>query len=235
MKPQILIIFLFLGQISCSGTSEKQNNKNMFGLFKKGDPIENFWTWFSENEKTYRNFQDNPDKYLNELLSKAKKISDGLAIELEPPKDGIINMTISADGVADLFPVVQQIVDKAPTINGWKIFAFRQRMPADKVKGMVLKAQDHELNPDKMKFYPIVTDDILDIIIYADDITEENYNQVAYGALMLVDNILGEYDCVTKVRSYDFHIMPPNADNLTDLFPLLELATYVDNFHNRKK
>lgn len=144
-------------------------------------------------------------------------------------------MTISADGVADLFPVVRKIVDKAPTITGWKVFAFRQRMPAEKVKGMVLKAQNHKLNPDKMKFSPIVTGNTLDIIIYADDITEENYNQVAYGGLMLVDNILGEYDCVTKVRSYDFHNMPPNAANLTDLFPLLELATYVDNFHNRKK
>lgn len=225
---------MLLGQLSCSGTPEKQNNKNMFGLFKKGDKIENFWTWFAENEKTYRNFHDNPDKYLNELLSNAKKISDGLAIELEPPKDGVINMTISADGVIDLFPVVQQIVEKAPKISGWKFYAFRQRMPVDKVKGMVLKAQNHELNPDKMKFTPIVTGDTLGIIIYADDITEDNYNQVAYGGLMLVDNILGEYDCVTKVRSYDFHNMPPNADNLTDLFPLLELAEYVDNFHKRK-
>ena len=206
----------------------------MFGLFKKGDKIENFWTWFAENEKTYRNFQDNPDKYLNELLSNAKKISDGLAIELEPPKDGVINIPISADGVIDLFPVVQQIVEKAPKISGCKFYAFRQRMPVDNVKGMVLKAQNHELNPDKMKFTPIVTGDTLDIIIYADDITEDNYNQVAYGGLMLIDNILGEYDCVIKVRSYDFHNMPPNADNLTDLFPLLELAEYVDNFHKRK-
>lgn len=206
----------------------------MFGLFKKDDPIENFWTWFSENEKTYRNFQDNSDKCLNELLSKAKKISDGLAIELELPKDGTINMTISADGVADLFPIVQQIVDKAPKVSGWKFFAFRQRIPTEKVKGMVLKIQNREFNPGKMKFSPIINGDSLDIIIYADNITEENHNQVAYGGLILIDNILGEYDCVTKVRSYDFHNMPQNADNLNDLFPLLELAEYVDDFHIRK-
>lgn len=227
-------IILLLGQISCSVVSEKQNNKNMFGLFKNGDPIENFWTWFSENEKTYRNFQHNTDKYLNELLSKTKKISNGLAIELEPPKEGIINMTVSADGIIDLFPIVQQIIEKAPKINGWKFYAFRQRIPTDKAKGMILKAQDHELNPNKMKFSPIVTGDILDIIIYVNNITEENHNQVAYGCLMLVDNILGEYDCVTKVRGYDFHNMPPNADNLTDLLPLLELAQFVDYFYSRK-
>lgn len=234
MKYQILIIILLLGPIGFSETLEKQNSNNMFGLFKKGDSIENFWNWFSENEKSYRNFQDNPDKYLNELLSKVKKIADGLAIELEPPNDGIINMTISADGVADLFPIVQQIVNKAPKINGWRFFAFRQRMPKEKINGMILKAQNHELNPNKMKFSPIVSGGSIDIIIYADNITEENYNQVAYGGLMLVDNILGEYDCVTKVRSYDFHTMPPNADKLDNLFPLLELADYVDNFHKNK-
>lgn len=234
MKSQMLIILLLFGQISCSGTTEKQNNTKRFGIFKKGDSIESFWVWFSKNEKKYRNFQDNPDKYLNELLSKAEKISEGLAIELEPPKDGIINMTVSADGDVDLFPVVQQIVDKAPNISGWRFFAFRQRVPAEKVKGMVLKAQNHELNPDMMKFSPVINGDSLDIIIYANNVTAENYNQVAYGGLMLVDNILGEYDCVTKVRSYDFKNMPSNTDNLTDLFPLIELAAYVDNFHKRK-
>lgn len=203
----------------------------MFGPFKKGDSIEEFWNWFAANENTYRDFQFNPDKYLNELQLKLKKITPGLAIELEPPSDGIINMTISADGIANKFPIVRKIVEKAPLINGWKFFAFRQRMPIEKVKGLILKAFDHELNPEKMKFHPIINDESIDIIIYAENITEENFNNVAYGGLILLDNLLGEYDCVTKVRSYDFNNMPPNADKLNDLFPLLELAEFVDNFH----
>ena len=143
-------------------------------------------------------------------------------------------MTVSADGNRDLFPIVKEIVEKAPKIEGWTFVAFRQRMPSDKVKGMVLKAQDHELNPDKMKFFPVVSGDSLDIIIYANNVTEENYNQVAYGGLLLLDNILGEYDCVTKVRNYDFQNMPTKQDELKDLKPLLDLAEYVDNFYKAK-
>ena len=235
MKVLLLILLLSLGQLCCTFKTEKQNESDMPGLFKKGNSIETFWKWFADNEKKYRNFQDDPDKYLTELMEKIKKIAGGLAIELEPPKNGVINMTISADGDADLFPTVQKIVDGAPKMEGWKILAFRQRMPADKVKGMILKAQDHTLDPGKMKFYPIVSGNTLDIIIYADDVTEENKSDVAYGCLVLLDNLLGEYDCVKKVRSYDFHPMPTDQHELAELKPLIEIANYVDSFHLQKK
>jgi hypothetical protein len=229
-----LIPILTLGLIGCSSQTPKQTEKDMFGIFKKQDPIEKFWKWFQANEKDLSDFQKNPDKTLTQVLDSAKKIQSGLAIEFEPPKNNIINVTISADGNRNLFPVVKEVVEKAPKIEGWSFVAFRQRMPPDKVKGMVLKAQDHELNPDKMKFFPVVSDDSLDIIIYADNVTEENYSQVAYGGLLLIDNILGEHDCVTKVRNYDFQNMPTKQDELQDLKPLLGLAEYVDNFHKAK-
>jgi hypothetical protein len=108
-------------------------------------------------------------------------------------------------------------------------------MTPEQVRGIKLKAQNHELDPEQMKFFPVINGDTLDLIIYAKDITEENYNQVAYGALLLLDNILGEYDCVTKVRSYDFHDMPSTKEELEDLIPLLRLAAYVDAFHSSKK
>ncbi|HRN58281.1 MAG TPA: hypothetical protein PLL71_17600 [Agriterribacter sp.] len=207
----------------------------MSGNFVKKDPIENFWKWFKANQKRLSNFEENPDSYLTEMLVQAKKIQPGLAIELEPPQNGIIRMTVSADGNEDLFGLVKNIIAKAPAIKGWQFIAFRQRMHPEQLKGMKLKAQDHELDPEQMKFFPIVTGDTLDVIIYAKGITEENYNQVAYGALLLLDNILGEYDCVTKVRSYDFHDMPSTKEELEDLLPLLHLAAYVDEFHSSKK
>jgi len=207
----------------------------MFSLFKKSDPIEKFWTWFKENEKRLKKFEQNPNKYLSEILAQAKKIQAGLAIEFEPPKNGVINMTVSADGVRELFEIVQNIVDKAPKIDGWKFIAFRQRMNLELVKAMKLNAGGDELDPNKMRFFPMIADDTLDIIIHIKGVTEENYNQVAYGGLLLLDNILGEYDCVTKVRSYDFHEMPKNKEELDDLLPLLDIASYVDNFHKSKK
>ena len=194
----------------------------MAGFFKKADPIEKFWAWFKDNEKRLKKFEETPDKYLNEVLIQAKKIQDGLAIEFEPPKNGVINMTVSADGDKNIFSVVQNIVAKAPAIEGWKFIAFRQRINLEQVKGMKLKADDHELDPEKMKFFPIIHGDKIDIIIYTYGVKEENYNQIAYGGLLLLDNLIGEFDCVTKVRSYDFHNMPVKKEELDGLLPLLE-------------
>ena len=144
-------------------------------------------------------------------------------------------MTVSADGDRDLFEIVQNIISKAPKIEGWKFIAFRQRMSPEQIKGMKLSAGRDELDPGKMKFFPMIEGDSLDIIIYAKGVTEENYIDIAYKGLLLLDNILGEYDCVTKVRSYDFHPMPTSKKELADLLPLLDIAAYVDNFHKSKK
>ena len=235
MKKVFITLFIIsFGFIICKAHN-KSNKENMFGFFKKGDPIEKFWEWFKQNEKRLRNFQENPDRYITEVFEQARKVKPGLAIEFEPPKNGIINMTISANGDKNLFDVVKKIAAHAPTIDGWHFFAFRQRIPQEYVKGMKLKAQDHELDPDKMKFFPIINGDSLDMIIYVNGLSEENYNQVAYGGFLLLDNILGEYDCVTKVRKYDFQNMPVKKEELEELLPLLELPAYVDKFYGSKK
>jgi diadenosine tetraphosphate (Ap4A) HIT family hydrolase len=234
-KLFLLALTIIVGLTSSMPNNKQEKENNMAGFFKKADPIEKFWAWFKDNEKRFRKFEENPDKYLNEVLTQAKKIQAGLAIEFEPPKNGVINMTVSADGDKNLFSVVQHIIAKAPGIEGWKFIAFRQRLSLEQVKGMKLKAEDHELDPEKMKFFPMIDGDNLDIIIYTHGVKEENYNQIAYGGLLLLDNILGEFDCVTKVRSYDFHNMPVKKDELDGLLPLLDLAEYVDKFHNLKK
>lgn len=206
----------------------------MLKFFKKEDKIEKFWTWFIENEKRFRKFEENPDKYLTEILTQLKKIKNGLAVELEPEKQNIIGLTISADGDRNSFDLVQQIVSKAPKIDGWAIIAFRQRMDLENFSKIALEVEGIKIQPAKMKFLPIIDGDTLDIIVYVKGVSDRNYDEIAYGGLLMIDNILGEFDCVTKVRSYDFQNMPTKKEELNGLLPLLELALYVDKFHNSK-
>ncbi|MBP6825929.1 MAG: hypothetical protein KA165_05120 [Saprospiraceae bacterium] len=206
----------------------------MFGFFKHQDPIQKFWNWFQANEKSLRDFQKDPDSALTQVLENLVKIREGLAVEFDLSQNGVIITTISADGDIVLFPVVQEVVARAPEIQGWAFVAFRQRIPEDRLKEISVKTEDCELNPVKMKFFPMIEGDSLDVIVYVNGVTEENYDQVAYAGLLLIDNILGEYDCVTKVRQYDFQTMPEEQEELEGLLPLPELAKYVDNFHRKK-
>ncbi len=236
MKPLLFIsLALLLGLQNPAPISFQNKKSGPHQFFKQQDPVAGFWNWFRENESRLKKFESDPGKYLDELLKQVKKIRDGLAIELQPPANGVINMTVSADGDIDLFPLVKNIVEKAPRIKGWNFIAFRQRVPADKIAGMKVKLQNLELDPVKMKFYPVVNTGSLDVIIYVDGVTEENYNQVAYTGLLLLDAVLGEYDCVTKVNNYDFHNMPVKKEDLEGALPLLELPAYVDRFHASKK
>lgn len=228
---KILFISLLSLYLCNSNFTLLHNPSAVPALHYKADSIDHFWNWFVKNEKRLRNFQSDPDKYLNELFIQVKKIKAGLAIEFEPPQNGVINMTVSANGNAELFQLVRDIIERAPAVKGWKFIAFRQRMPATAVKEMKLDAGELVLDPAQMKFFPVIENQQLNIIIYAKGITELNYKRVAYACFILLDNILGEYDCTTKVSSFDFHKMPDQAAELKDLKPFLELANYVDAFY----
>lgn len=202
----------------------------MFNISKKSDKIEDFWNWFSLHENEFRNSGDptQSDEYLSIILEQGRKITEGLALELEPPKNEVIRMTISANGDINLFPIVEKIVEKAPKINGWSFVAFRQRLPESKVKGMILKTDEFVLNPNEIKFKPITNGEDLEMVIFAKDVSEQNRNQIAFGCLMLIDNILGEYDAVKKIKGYDIQNL---SSNNKDLKSLTEIAKYVDDFY----
>lgn len=229
MKQLACLVLLF-----CLGSHTLLRADNA-GSIATQDPIVAFWTWFQQHQNRLRQFESDPGKYLQEIHTQVKKIGDGLTIELEPPQNGIINLTFSADGDQELFPLVRSIVDKAPPIKGWHFIAFRQRVDLSRAKSMQLKVGTLTLDPQSMKFFPVVTGDTLDIIIYVKGLTQANYADVSYHGLLLLDNLLGEYDCVMKVRSYDFHPMPAKKEELDTLQPLLEIASYVDRFHANRK
>ena len=229
MTKRILAALVLVTMIASCHIKAASNTKqdNVRSVVTK-DSIDEFWDWFVSNEKRLRAIQNDSIQTLSQIGDHARKIDNGLAVEFEPPKNNIINVTISADGNRDLFPLVQRIVEKAPKIDGWTFVAFRQRVP---MKGKTLRMEGRELDPEKMKFFPMPSGDSLDVIIYANNVTEENYNQMAYASLLLIDNILGEYDCVKKVRKYDIQNMPTSKQELQGLMPLLDLPDYVDNFH----
>jgi hypothetical protein len=232
MKLLLQVILFFLS-IHTNSYAEILRNRQQ--PVAHADAIDEFWKWFSKNEQRLRNFESDPDKYLTELLEQARKIKRGLAIELEPSKNGIINMTISADGNMDLFPLVTEVVTRSPVIKGWKFVAFRQRMPSSAVKEMNMKIGQLILEPSKMKFLPVIEHGKLNIIIYAEGITGDNYEQVAYAGLILLDNVLGEYDCAIKVEAFDFRSFPEKGKQGPVPQPFLELAKFVDDFQKNKR
>ena len=203
----------------------------MLTIFKKNNPIENFWIWFNENNSMFNNINDqNRDDLLDTLLERLHKIQEGLSVEVSEEFKGKRDIVISAEGDRDLFPIVQKIVGAAPKMEGWTVTAFRQPVNID----FTLEYQGLKFKPSQMFFFPVIDQDTLDLIIYAKSINKYDSNTVNHYGLITMDNVLGEYDCVTKVRYYDFHDLDEGEDK-RDLRPLKELRAFVDSFHSQKK
>ena len=80
-------------------------------------------------------------------------------------------------------------------------------------------------------FLPVVENELLYIQIFYDALTEENENMISYGCLMLLDNIIGEFDCVTKVAAYEFYSLSEATDFIEELRPLTQMRDFLDEYY----
>ncbi|GGK88240.1 hypothetical protein ACD591_19145 [Rufibacter glacialis] len=193
-----------------------------------------FWSWFIENQEKLRSILKGEHDYIDLILNELSKIKRGLAVEFEGTADNIL-MTISADGILENFDTVKNLIENAPSIQHWKFIGFRQPVPKEKIKNITVKVSGVQLDPIQLKFLPIVEDDRLYIQIFHEGLTDENENIISYGSLMLLDNIIGEYDCVTKVAGNEFYDLKESEEFIEDLRPLTEMGDFLEEYYAVEK
>src|SRR5215831_5953364 len=162
--------------------------------------ISEFWAWFDSYRDGVDATAQMRDQHIDKILEHISRIEPGLAVELGVREDGVKEMTISPDGVRERFPIVEQIVSQAPSMEGWEVIAFRQPIRAD----FSLRCGDLELTPAELYFLPLEEDGALDVIVYGQGFSDQDKDDLSYHGLIMIDNLIGEYDCVTQVRHYDF-------------------------------
>ncbi|MDQ3491034.1 MAG: hypothetical protein M3449_08215 [Acidobacteriota bacterium] len=201
----------------------------MFNIFKKKDPIEKFWRWFVDNKAK---FETDPNKEpvpdLDPILVRLRMVSNGLSVEVSRELNGVRDLVISANGDKSKFLFVQKIVDRAPVIDGWTVTQFRQRANI----AFVLETESIRLATDEMYFEPLLEENEVDLIVYAKDVKDLDNDVLNHFGLIVIDNVLGEYDSVMKVRHFDFQDLT-NTREKQNLKPLSELPKYIDAFYSR--
>lgn len=192
--------------------------------------IKEFWNWFAKRQLTLRKIIEGDYDLIDNILIELRKIQTGLAVEFEKNGNTII-MTISADGVEDNFNIVKQIVNSAPAIDNWTFVAFRQPVPREQIDRITVKVKGIELDPKMLKFLPITEDNQLYIQIFSAELTQDNKSDIGYGCLMLLDNLIGEYDCVKKVNGYEFYNLNESEEFKDDLRPMTKIREFLDNYY----
>lgn len=205
----------------------------MLNIFKKKDPIEEFWNWFAANRSE---FEDMPMSSTNDsVLERLRKIqvelerfSDGILAEIAKAPDGKLDLILTAEGDRSKFATIEEIIDRAPAIDGWKFTAFRQRIGP----GFAMRMKGYVFDPEKM-FFEAYQDGLeLDLVVYSEGVLGVEEDELFHFGIVLMDNLLGEYDAVTKVRYYYFRDLSLAEDD-SGLFPLTELPEFIDDFYSR--
>ena len=189
------------------------------------NPVAEFWAWFSGNAAQLR--AEGPEglrRGAEGLGSRLKEHHPALTWEISPVDPANWVLCVSADGNREAFPAVTEIVSAAPTVPGWSVVAFRQRGPLD----VELQFGGHTLTYDDIWFTAEQEGDALSVTLWIKGLTRENDSALSNGALILLDNALGEYDAVTRIAGLGRGPLPDDPESRPGLYPLRQLPEMVD-------
>lgn len=189
---------------------------------------EDFWRWFSQNEKNYHKVvsqHSNIDKdFFSKLAPKLNQLREGIFYLTGMWDESTVELILTADGNLKNISTVEEIISSAPKIDGWRFTAHKPPMKDD---GFSIEMYGHTLNSDTLAFqttekpdYP----DEIDITIIASDLTDENADNLMHGIYIYLDNFLGELEFLEDIDNLEI-VGPDKAGH--DQIPISKLKSYL--------
>lgn len=201
-----------------------------FTLFNTETKEEKFWNWFSKHQKMYFNEVENlklREKIFDDLSTELSKVHPDLVYEFSPiHENGIREFTISADGIKEVFPYVEKLIDKAPKFENWKFNAFRQRIPGD----------EFEIQYGNLKiaysdiYFRYVDGDYGKIGIELNVRDFNDSGQIKNAIYILLDGLIGEYDITIGIDWIEWVNLDDSS--IENLNPIIDLKTLIDKKKN---
>jgi hypothetical protein len=120
---------------------------------------------------------------------------------------------------------VIRAVQAALELPGWKVQAFRPRGPL---------TSELEMGGLKLTYDDVWCgvvgreDDGIRLVLCVRGLTKDNDPVLTQAAVILLDNAVGEYDAVMKVKELGRDRLPDHPQRQENFFPLSELPGYLD-------
>ena len=204
--------------------------KSIFG--KNDKPIKSyadFWAWFQKNEKDFftvvKSRQNIEKRFFDKLSPKLAELKDGYFYLAGMDNDNTVELVLTADGNTKNIVFVEELVEQAPKIAGWK---FTSLKPPLDIKNVSINMSGYDFNDDNLFFYSNELADYpdeIDISIVHNDLTEENRKQIGNGTFIFLDNFLGELDFVNNIDNLKI-IGRPEAEK--ELIPIAKLKDFLN-------
>jgi len=203
--------------------------KNIFG--KKDTPINSnsdFWNWFQQNEKTFfkvvKTHKDIEKDFFDKLSPKLAELNDGYFYLTGMYNEDNAELILTADGNAKNIVFVEELVEQAPNINGWKFTALK---PAMDIENVSINMNGYTFDSENLFFYsndyPSYPDEI-DICVIHNERTEDNKQEIGNGTYIFLDNYLGELDFLNNIDNLKI-ISKYEAEK--ELVPIAKLKDFL--------
>ena len=188
-------------------------------------PEAEFWQWFSEHAGRLswaRSVAGNAAA--SEIADRLAALHPGLVYELqgEPGADRVL--ILSAQGSPEVARVVSALAAAAPEIEGWRIRAFRPRLPLDSI----ISYRGFALDPRDVWFSYVPEPDgdaAAKLDLYLPGIGGATHELAREAGLLMLHAAIGERTATERVGQVEFHMAPddPVAAKLMPLDVLPEL------------
>lgn len=200
-------------------------------LGKKEAPIQSnndFWNWFLKHEKEFfeivKSKQNIHHGFFDKLGPKLDEIHSGIYFVTGMFDDNTVELILTPDGAIRNIYAIEELVNAAPQINGWKITALK---PSSDIQNIGVDYEGFKFNKENLKFYPNIHKeypDEIDLTVIYDDFVEEKRAMITNGVYIFLDNYLGELHSVTLIDN--MRIEGPNAFS-EELIPIEKLKDYL--------
>jgi hypothetical protein len=178
-----------------------------------------FWAWFAGRAPALRTA---PIAAAHaEIVARLATAEPKLQAEIAD--DEVRTLVISADGNRALFPAVERLVARAPSVDGWRVVAFRQPSP---IEGESIQIDDVTVALDDIRFVAVPEGSLVALALYIPGYRPDN-EILGIISFIALDHAIGEHATETRIGGISRHPAseaPPTARPLHEL-PALLAAT----------
>jgi len=208
------------------------------GLFKKLFRSEeeseittyaDFWKWFALHHRSFHQMVSSMDRatieeqFFRQIAPRLHDLNHGIFYLTGMLGDSIAELVLTADGNPKSVVYVEELVDAAPELDGWRFTKLKQPSPGIGVHmhGQIFDAETLSFYPNESESLP----DLIDITLVHAAFDGDDDNGLKNGAFIFLENLIGELNLLTIVDQVQF-ATPAGAEK--EIIPIDALPNFLE-------
>jgi hypothetical protein len=202
--------------------------------------IQNFWTWFQDNEQAIYNackLEINKDEVLFHLQRNLNYVSKRIEyfITNHPQNENKLKLFFTAHGYKKLFPKMKELEEKIPNLQYFAIQVYITPLNLETPTIPNDLAELIQNTKIKLEDYNTATKKIILTLYCHENSIQLNIKKVERHAYLLLLFTFGEVKYKKHIYDFNCEAMPQNTNGLLSLSELPEFIDYLAKINYSRK